>query len=75
LAGVAVALTVVQMLVAVSAAMLQVGLPMLASNRENMPPLAGLALRAQRAHYNMLESMLLWFVSVVGLALIFLQLV
>jgi uncharacterized MAPEG superfamily protein len=118
----AVALTVVQMLVAVSAATLQVGLPMLASNRENMPPLAGLALRAQRAHYNMLESLLLfaalvlvavlagrtnattllgaqlffwarlayaivylvgvpwlrtgvWFVSVIGLVLIFLQLV
>ena len=114
-------LTFAQMLLAVSAATLQVGLPTLAGNRENMPPLAGLAGRAQRAHHNMLESLVLfaalalaatvagktndmtllgaqiffwarlvyafvylagipwlrtgvWFVSVIGLAMIFLQL-
>jgi uncharacterized MAPEG superfamily protein len=118
----AVALTFGQMLVAVSAATLQVGLPRLAGNREGMPPLAGWAGRAERAHYNMLESLPLfailvlvalmtsktnsttllgaqlffwarlayaavyiagipwlrtgvWFVSVVGMVLIFLQLV
>lgn len=118
----AVVLTFVQMLVAVTGATLQVGLPKLAGNRENMPALAGWAGRAERAHYNMLESLVLfaalvlvavvagktnattllgaeiflwarvayaivylagvpwlrtgvWFVSVIGLALIFLQLV
>ena len=114
-------LTFAQMLLAVSAATLQVGLPTLAGNRENMPPLTGLAGRARRAHHNMLESLVLfaalalaatvagktndmtllgaqiffwarlvyafvylagipwlrtgvWFVSVIGLAMIFLQL-
>jgi uncharacterized MAPEG superfamily protein len=117
----AVALTVVQMLIAVSGATLQVGLPKLASNRDNMPPLTGWVGRADRAHHNMLESLTLfaalvllvavtgksnpttvlgaqlffwarvayaivyligipwlrtgvWFVSIVGLLLIFLQL-
>ena len=59
-----VALTVVQMLVAVSAATLQVGLPRLAGNRENMPELAGFAGRAQRAHRNMLENLVLFAVLV-----------
>ena len=117
----AVALTVVQMLIAVSGATLQVGLPKLASNRDNMPVLTGWVGRADRAHHNMLESLVLfaalvlvavvsqktnsttllgaeifvwarlayavvylagipwlrtgvWFVSVIGLALIFFQL-
>jgi len=56
----AVALTVVQMLVAVTGATLQVGLPKLAGNREGMPPLTGWAGRAERAHYNMLESLVLF---------------
>src|SRR5262245_1784927 len=56
----AVALTVVQMLVAVSAATLQVGLPALASNREGLPPYTGFAGRAQRAHHNALESLVLF---------------
>lgn len=59
-----VALTVVQMLVAVSAATLQVGLPRLAGNRDNMPELAGFAGRAQRAHRNMLENLVLFAVLV-----------
>jgi len=117
----AVALTVVQMLIAVSGATLQVGLPKLASNRDSMPALTGWVGRADRAHHNMLENLVLfaalvflvsatgtsnsttvlgaqlffwarlgyavvyligipwlrtglWFVSIVGLLLIFLQL-
>ena len=56
----AVALTLVQMLVAVSGAALQVGLPMLAGNREGLPPCYGWAGRAARAHHNMLESLVLF---------------
>jgi len=56
----AVALTVVQMLVAVSGATLQVGLPMLASNRDKMPALTGWTWRADRAHRNMLENLVLF---------------
>jgi len=62
-----VALAFVQMLIAASAATLQVGLPRLAGNRENMPKLEGLAGRAQRAHHNMLESLVL-FAALVLLA-------
>ena len=57
-------LTFVQMLVAVSGATLQVGLPMLAGNREGLPALTGWAGRAQRAHRNMLESLVLFAVVV-----------
>jgi uncharacterized MAPEG superfamily protein len=118
----AVMLTFVQMLVAVTGATHQVGLPVLAGNREGLPPCTGWAWRAARAHQNMLESLVLftalvlvavlagktnamtllgaqiffwarlvyavvylagipwlrtvvWFVSVIGLLLIFLQLV
>lgn len=117
----AVLLAFVQMLIAVTGATLQVGLPLLAGNREGLPPCTGWAGRAARAHHNMLESLVLftalvlvaviagktnnmtllgaqlffwarlvyavvylagvpwvrtgvWFVSVIGLALIFLQL-
>ena len=117
----AVVLTFVQMLLAVTGATLQVGLPTLAGNREGLAPCTGWAGRANRAHHNMLESLVLfaalvlvavvsqktnsatllgaqifvwarlayavvyvagipwlrtgvWFVSVVGLALIFFQL-
>jgi uncharacterized MAPEG superfamily protein len=115
-------LAFVQMLVSVTGATLQVGLPLLAGNREALPPCTGWAGRASRAHHNMLESLVLfaalvliavvagktnsttllgaqlffwarlvyavvylagvpwlrtavWLVSVVGLALIFLQIV
>ena len=118
----AVLLAFVQMLIAVTGATLQVGLPLLAGNREGLAPCTGWAGRASRAHHNMLESLVLfaalvliaavggktnamtllgaqlffwarlayavvylagvpwartavWFVSVVGLVLIFLQLV
>src|SRR5258706_13834107 len=56
----AVALTVVQMLIAVSGATLEVGLPVRASNLDTMPPLTGWVCPAQRAHFNMLESLVLF---------------
>ena len=56
----AVALTFAQMLVAVSGATLQVGLPALAGNREGLAPCTGWAGRAQRAHHNMLENLVLF---------------
>jgi uncharacterized MAPEG superfamily protein len=56
----AVALTFAQMLVAVSGATLQVGLPALAGNREGLPPFTGWAGRALRAHRNMLENLVLF---------------
>jgi uncharacterized MAPEG superfamily protein len=56
----AVALTVVQMLIAVSGATLQVGLPTLAGNREGVGPFTGWTGRAYRAHHNMLESLVLF---------------
>ena len=65
----AVALTVVQMLIAVSGATLQVGLPKLASNRDNLPPLTGWVGRADRAHSNMLESLAL-FAALVLMAVV-----
>jgi uncharacterized MAPEG superfamily protein len=58
------ALTFVQVLIAASAATLQVGLPTLAGNREHFPELTGLAGRAARAHRNMLESLVLFAVLV-----------
>jgi uncharacterized MAPEG superfamily protein len=64
----AVVLTFVQMLVAVSGATLQVGLPALAGNREGLAPCTGWAGRAQRAHHNMLESLVL-FAALVLVAL------
>jgi len=55
-----VALAVVQCVVAVVGAMLQVGLPTLAGNREGMPAITGWAGRAERAHRNMLQSLVLF---------------
>jgi uncharacterized MAPEG superfamily protein len=65
----ALALTFVQMLVAVSGATLQVGLPMLAGNREAVPAFGGWVGRAQRAHHNMLESLVL-FAALVLIAVV-----
>ena len=65
----ALALTFVQMLVAVSGATLQVGLPALAGNREGLAPCTGWAGRAQRAHRNMLESLVL-FAALVLIAVV-----
>jgi len=58
------ALTFILVLIAVSGATLQVGLPTLAGNREGLPKLTGWAGRAQRAHLNMLESLILFAVLV-----------
>ncbi len=56
----AVGLAFVQVLVAVQGAVMQVGLPALAGNREQFPALNGWAGRAQRAHRNMLENLVLF---------------
>jgi len=52
-----IALTFVQVLIAVAGATLQVGLPALAGNREGLPELTGWAGRARRAHWNMIENL------------------
>ena len=57
-------LTVVLMLIAVSGATLQVGLPTLAGNREGMPDMTSWAGRAERAHSNMLENLVLFAILV-----------
>lgn len=66
----AVVLTFAQALIAVQGAMMQVGLPALAGNREQLPEIAGWAGRAARAHRNMLESLILFaalvLVAIVG---------
>jgi uncharacterized MAPEG superfamily protein len=61
-----VALTFVQMLVAACGATLQFGLPDLADNRERLPAASGWAGRAQRAHRNMLENLVLFAVLVLA---------
>lgn len=53
-------LTLAQMLIAALGALTQVGLPALAGNREGMAPLTGWAGRAQRAHRNMLENLVIF---------------
>ena len=63
-----VALTLVQLVVAVLAGIAQVGLPVLAGNRDNVPAFTGLAGRAHRAHRNMLESLVLF--AAVALAVV-----
>jgi uncharacterized MAPEG superfamily protein len=65
----AVALTVVQMLIAVSGATLQVGLPRLAGNRDGLTDCTGWVGRAQRSHRNMLESLVL-FAALVLIAVV-----
>jgi uncharacterized MAPEG superfamily protein len=59
------ALALLQMLVASMGAQGQVGLPILAGNREAVPPLTGWAGRAKRAHYNMLESLVVFAIVVI----------
>jgi uncharacterized MAPEG superfamily protein len=53
-------LAVVQAVVAVMGAMMQVGLPALAGNREGMPEIRGWGGRAARAHRNMIENLVLF---------------
>jgi uncharacterized MAPEG superfamily protein len=59
-----VALTFILVLIAVSGAILQKGLPKLAGNREGLADCSGLPGRAQRAHRNMLENLILFAVLV-----------
>jgi uncharacterized MAPEG superfamily protein len=58
------ALALAQMVVAAIGAQGQVGLPALAGNREDLPPVTGWAGRARRAHANMLENLLLFAIVV-----------
>jgi uncharacterized MAPEG superfamily protein len=62
-------LAFVQVLIAASAATLQVGLSTLAGNREGLSPPTGFAGRARRAHLNMIENMVL-FVPLVLIAVV-----
>jgi uncharacterized MAPEG superfamily protein len=57
-------LTVVLVVIAVLGATQQVGLVTLAGNREGLPEFTGWAGRAQRAHRNMLESLVLFAILV-----------
>jgi len=56
----AVALTVVQVLVALTGAFNQVGLIKLVGNREGMPEITGWGGRAERAHLNMVQNLVLF---------------
>ena len=56
--------------VAVSGATLEVGLPRLAGNRENMPEMSSWAGRAARAHRNMLENLVLFAILVFAARLV-----
>ena len=58
------ALTLVLVVIAVTGATLEVGLPKLAGNRDGLPEMPGWAGRAARAHRNMLESLILFAVLV-----------
>lgn len=49
-----------QVVVLATGATFQVGLPMLAGNREGMPELTGWVGRMQRAHRNMIENLVLF---------------
>ena len=57
-------LTVVLAVIGATGAMLQVGLPVLAGNRQTMPEITGWAGRAMRAHRNMLENLILFAIVV-----------
>src|SRR5258706_13330703 len=56
----AVAVTVVQVLVALTGAFNQVGLMKLVGNREGMPEITGWGGRAERAHLNMGQNLVLF---------------
>lgn len=58
------ALFLVQMAIAAIGANAQVGLPALAGNREDLPPITGWAGRARRAHSNMLENLVVFAIVV-----------
>jgi uncharacterized MAPEG superfamily protein len=58
------ALALVQMLIAVAGAQAQLGLPLLAGNREDLPAVTGWGGRARRAHINLLESLAIFAIVV-----------
>jgi len=62
-------LTIVQAVVAAQGAFNQVGLHVLAGNREGMPEIKGWGGRAARAHRNMLENLVLFAVLVIAAVL------
>lgn len=64
-----VALCFAQVLVSVLGSLSQVGLPVLAGNREDLPPFTGWVGRAHRAHRNMLENLPLFIALVLAVAL------
>jgi len=57
-------LTLVQAVIALQGALMQVGLPTLAGNREGLPEIKGWGGRAARAHRNMLENLVLFAILV-----------
>ena len=57
-------LTLVQAVAGVQGALMQVGLPTLAGNREAMPEIKGWGGRAARAHRNMVENLVLFAILV-----------
>jgi uncharacterized MAPEG superfamily protein len=57
-------LTLVQAVIAVQGALMQVGLPTLAGNREGLPEIKGWGGRAARAHRNMIENLVLFAILV-----------
>jgi uncharacterized MAPEG superfamily protein len=59
-----VALAFVQVVLLATGATLQVGLPTLAGNRQDLPELTGWVGRLQRAHRNMIENLVLFAVLV-----------
>lgn len=59
------ALAILQMVIAVIIAITEVGLPKLAGNRDDVARLSGWAGRAQRAHLNMLESLVIFAIVVI----------
>ena len=60
----AVALTVIQVVVAIVGSITQVGMPPLMGNRQGLAEFTGWVGRAHRAHHNMLESLVLFAVLV-----------
>ncbi len=65
----AIVLAFAQVLVGVLGAMQQVGLPALLGNREGLPEITGWAGRAQRAHRNMIENLVLFAALVLAAAI------
>jgi uncharacterized MAPEG superfamily protein len=59
-------LTLVQAVIAVQGALMQVGLAKLAGNRDGLPEITGWGGRAARAHRNMLENLVLFAILVLA---------